>query len=85
MPGAISGMMMSFALSLDDFVISHFVSSPDFRTLPLYIYNQTVHDVKFSMYALCTLIVFVILGVLIAVNAVGSVRDNRAHRKAGAK
>ena len=85
MPGAISGMMMSFALSLDDFVISHFVSSPDFRTLPLYIYNQTVHDVKFSMYALCTLIVFVILGVLIAVNVVGSVRDNRAHRKAGAK
>ena len=85
MPGAISGLMMSFALSLDDFVISHFVSSPDFRTLPLYIYNQTVHDVKFSMYALCTLIVFVVLAVLIAVNVMGSFRDSRNRRKAGAK
>ena len=83
MPGAVSGLMMSFALSLDDFVISHFVSSPDFRTLPLYIYNQTVHDVKFSMYALCTLIVFVILGVLIAVNVVGSVRERRTMKKGG--
>ena len=85
MPGAVSGLMMSFALSLDDFVISHFVSSPDFRTLPLYIYNQTVHDVKFSMYALCTLIVFVILGVLIAANVAGSVRERRNRRKGGAR
>ena len=85
LPGAITGLMMSFALSLDDFVISHFVSSPDFRTLPLYIYNQTVHDVKFSMYALCTLLVFVVLGVLIAVNVVGAVRESRQVRKAGAK
>lgn len=83
LPGAISGMMMSFALSLDDFVISHFVSSPDFRTLPLYIYNQTVHDVKFSMYALCTLIVFAVLGVLIAVNVTGAVRDGKKHGKKG--
>ena len=45
LPGVLSGLMMSFTLSLDDFVISHFVSSPDFRTLPLYIYNQTAHEV----------------------------------------
>ena len=32
-PGIVSGLMMSFTLSLDDFVISHFVSSPDFRDL----------------------------------------------------
>ncbi len=83
LPGAISGMMISFALSLDDFVISHFVSSPDFRTLPLYIYNQTVHDVKFSMYALCTLIVFAVLAVLIVVNVTGSFRASRQRRKAG--
>ena len=80
MPGIISGLMMSFTLSLDDFVISHFVSSPDFKTLPLYIYNQTAHEVKFSMYALCSLIVVVILGVLIAVNFAGGKK-----RKGGAK
>ena len=80
LPGIVSGLMMSFTLSLDDFVISHFVSSPDFQTLPLYIYNQTSHEVKFSMYALCTLLIVAILVLLIAVNVAGSVGD-RATRK----
>ena len=72
MPGIASGLMLGFTLSLDDFVISHFVSSPDFQTLPLYVYNQTAHEVKFSMYALCALLVFVILGLLLAVNFAGN-------------
>ncbi len=82
-PGIISGLMMSFTLSLDDFVISHFVSSPDFKTLPLYIYTQTAHEVKFSMYALCTLLIFAILVLLIAVNVAGSMGEHRARKKAG--
>lgn len=80
-PGIISGLMMSFTLSLDDFVISHFVSSPDFKTLPLYIYTQTAHEVKFSMYALCTLLIFAILILLIAVNVAGSIGERRARKK----
>ena len=72
LPGILSGLMMSFTLSLDDFVISHFVSHPDIQTLPLYIYNQTAHNVKFSMYALCTLIIVTIFLLLIAVNIMGS-------------
>ena len=80
-PGIISGLMMSFTLSLDDFVISHFVSSPNFQTLPLYVYNQTVHNVKFSMYALCALIVAIILAILLAVNFTGSVSDKKNKRK----
>ena len=82
LPGVISGFIMGFTLSLDDFVISHFVSSPDFQTLPLYIYNQTAHNVKYSMYALCTLIIVVILALLLAVNFMGSI-GNRRQRKAG--
>ncbi len=70
-PGIVSGLMLGFTMSLDDFVISHFVSSPDFQTLPLYVYNQTAHNVKFSMYALSSLIVVVILAVLIIVNFAG--------------
>ena len=70
-PGIVSGLMLGFTLSLDDFVISHFVSSPDFQTLPLYVYNQTAHEVKFSMYALCALMVFAILALLLAVNFMG--------------
>ena len=81
MPGIVSGLMMSFTLSLDDFVISHFVSSPDFKTLPLYIYTQTAHEVKFSMYALCTIMIIAILLLLIAVNVAGSMGERRALKK----
>lgn len=76
-PGIISGGMLAFTMSLDDFVISHFVSSPNFQTLPLYVYNQTAHNVKFSMYALCALIVAIILVILLVVNFTGSVNNRR--------
>jgi len=84
-PGIVSGLMLGFTLSLDDFVISHFVSSPDFQTLPLYIYNQTAHDVKYSMYALCALMVFAILILLFAVNFAGTLGKSKKaikHREA---
>lgn len=81
-PGIFSGLMLGFTLSLDDFVISHFVSSPDFQTLPLYVYNQTAHEVKFSMYALCALMVVVILVLLVAGNFAGRLdRPKRKHRE----
>ena len=81
LPGVISGFVMGFTLSLDDFVISHFVSSPDFQTLPLYVYNQTAHNVKFSMYALCALIVAIILAVLLIVNFAGSPKKKGATKR----
>ena len=79
-PGILSGLMMSFTLSLDDFVISHFVSSPNFQTLPLYVYNQTAHNVKFSMYALSALIVAIILVILLVVNFAGSAADRKGQK-----
>lgn len=85
LPGVISGFIMGFTLSLDDFVISHFVSSPDFQTLPLYIYNQTAHNVKYSMYALCTLIIVTILVLLLLVNFAGGVGDRTKRRKEATK
>ncbi len=76
-PGILSGLMLAFTMSLDDFVISHFVSSPNFQTLPLYVYNQTAHNVKFSMYALCALIIAIILAILLIVNCTDSVNKRR--------
>ena len=81
MPGVVSGFMLGFTLSLDDFVISHFVSSSDFKTLPLYVYNQTAHDVKFSMYALCALMVFAILILMILVNFAGGEKNKNKKKK----
>lgn len=82
-PGIISGLMLGFTMSLDDFVISHFVSSPDFQTLPLYVYNQTAHNVKFSMYALSALIVAIVLVILLVVNFAGSVSQRKSSKKRG--
>ena len=85
LPGIVSGFVMGFTLSLDDFVISHFVSSPNFQTLPLYIYNQTAHNVKYSMYALCTLIIVAILVLLLVINFAGGIGDRTKKRKEAGK
>ena len=46
LPGVLSGMVMAFTLSLDDFVISYFVGPTNFQTLPLLIYSMTKKTVK---------------------------------------
>ncbi len=81
LPGIASGLMLSFSMSLDDFIISHFVSGSDFVTLPLYVYNQTVHEVKFSTYALCAIMIFVIFALLLVVNFLSSAGEKRKKTK----
>ena len=68
MPGVLSGMVMAFTMSLDDFVISYFVGSSNFQTLPLLIYSMTKKKVTPDMYALSTLIVVTIFVLLIFSN-----------------
>lgn len=68
MPGIITGLIMAFTLSLDDFVISYFTVGNDFQTLPIRIYNMTKKTVTPKMYALATIIFFVILALLIVSN-----------------
>ena len=78
MPGVISGMIMAFTLSLDDFVISYFVGSSNFQTLPLLIYSMTKKKVTPDMYALSTLIVIAIFILLFMSNV-------KSGKKAGGK
>ena len=68
LPGIITGMIMAFTLSLDDFVISYFTSGNGFQTLPIRIYNMTKKTVTPKMYALATIIFFVILALLLISN-----------------
>ena len=70
MPGIITGMIMAFTLSLDDFVISYFTQGNGFQTLPIRIYNMTKKTVTPKMYALATIIFFVILAMLLLSNIV---------------
>lgn len=72
-----TGMIMAFTLSLDDFIISYFVTGPNFQTLPLRIYAMTKKSVKPDMYALSTIIFVVILVLLILIN----VSQSKAEKK----
>ena len=49
LPGIITGLMMAFTLSLDDFVISYFTQGNGFQTLPIRIYNMTKKTVTPKM------------------------------------
>ena len=83
LPGIITGAIMAFTLSLDDFVISYFTSGNGFETLPIRIYGMTKKTVNPKMYALATIIFFVTLTLLLISNVVDNEesRSLRAARK----
>lgn len=68
LPGIVTGLIMAFTLSLDDFVISYFTAGNGFQTLPIRIYSMTKKTVTPKMYALATIIFFVILALLLISN-----------------
>ena len=74
-PGILTGFIMAFTLSLDVFVISYFTTGNGFETLPIRIYSMTKKTVTPKMYALATLIFFVILILLLLSNL--SDRDDK--------
>ena len=76
LPGIVTGAIMAFTLSLDDFVISYFTSGNGFQTLPIRIYSMTKKTVTPKMYALATIIFFVTLALLLLSNLVDS-EDSR--------
>jgi spermidine/putrescine transport system permease protein len=86
MPGVLSGMVMAFTLSLDDFVISYFVAPSNFQTLPLLIYSMTKKKVTPDMYALSTLIIVVVFTLLIISNVrTGKRVDGEARKRRARK
>ena len=66
-PAVLSGALLSLAMSLDDFLISFFVSGADSTTLPLKIYSSARYGVSSQINALCTvMLLFVFLLVIIS-------------------
>ncbi|MED4955302.1 ABC transporter permease [Paenibacillus macerans] len=59
LPGIISGALIAFTLSLDDFMVSFFVSGPNSTTLPIYIYGQVKRGISPEINALCTILILV--------------------------
>ncbi len=68
MPGIVAGGIMAFTMSLDDFVISYFVSGLDFVTLPVEIYSYTKKPIQPKVYAMFTLLFGLIFVLMLTMN-----------------
>jgi len=68
MPGMVAGAIMAFTMSLDDFVISYFVTGSDFMTLPVKIYSETKKPIQPKLYAMFTLLFLLILVLMVTMN-----------------
>ena len=67
-PGILSGFLMAFTMSLDDFIITHFTKGPGLDTLSTKIYTEVKKGIKPEMYSLSTLIFITVLILLLLVN-----------------
>ncbi len=68
MPAILSGFLMSFTMSLDDFIITHFTKGAGFDTLSTKIYSEVKKGIKPEIYALSTLMFVAVLLLLWLVN-----------------
>lgn len=68
LPGVLSGFMLAFTMSLDDFVITHFTKGPGIDTLSTKIYSEVRKGIKPEMYALSTLLFISVLLLLLLIN-----------------
>lgn len=76
MPGILSGFLMAFTMSLDDFIITHFTKGAGIDTLSTKIYTEVKKGIKPEMYALSTIIFVTVLVLLFLVNATPNKRQN---------
>ena len=68
MPGVLSGFLMAFAFSIDDFIITYFTRGSSFQTLPIEIYSMLRKRLSPKINALTTLIFLVVLSLLLIIN-----------------
>ena len=83
MPGVISGAIMAFTMSLDDFVISYFVTGLDFITLPVEIYNYTKKQIHPRIYAMFTMLFLLIFVLMVVMNLLQLRQDKQMRKELG--
>lgn len=76
MPGIVSGALIAFTMSFDDFVISYFVTGPGINNISTYVYSS-VKRINPSVNALSTIIVVAITLVLLVVNIVPLIKERK--------
>ena len=77
MPGIISGFLLSFTMSVDDFVITHFTRGAGINTLSTLVYSQVKVGIRPTLYALSTVIFAAVFVILILVNIISNKRKEK--------
>ena len=80
-PGVVSGFMLAFTMSLDDFVITHFTKGPGIDTLSTKIYTEVRKGIKPEIYALSTIMFVTVLVLLLLINYSPKESEETAARK----
>ena len=81
LPGVIAGAIMAFTMSLDDFVISYFVSGSGFITLPVEIYTYTKKPIQPKIYAMFTLLFVLIFVLMVVMNLLQAGGEKKKPRR----
>ena len=84
-PGVLSGFMLAFTMSLDDFVITHFTKGPGIDTLSTKIYTEVRKGIKPEIYALSTIMFVTVLVLLLLINYSPKEEEETAVRKKRAR
>ena len=77
-PAITSGALLAFAMSMDDVVISFFVTGTTSNTLPLQVYSMLKLGVTPEVNALCTLMLLAVFGVIGLYYLIGHLRGKKA-------
>ena len=77
-PGIISGFLLAFSMSLDDFIITHFTKGAGINTLSTLIYSEVRRGIQPTIYALSTLIFVTVLILLLLVNFLPAKKEKAA-------
>ncbi|MGL5978286.1 MAG: ABC transporter permease [Erysipelotrichaceae bacterium] len=80
MPGIISGAIIAFTMSFDDFVISYFVTGNGIKNISILVYTMSKR-INPSINALSTVMVLIITIALILVNVIPMVKERKDLRK----
>lgn len=78
LPGVLSGFLLAFTMSLDDFIITHFTKGAGINTLSTLIYSEVRRGIKPSMYALSTIIFLAVLVLLLITNFAPKTRKDQS-------
>lgn len=76
-PGIVTGFLLSFTMSIDDFIITYFTRGAGINTISTLIYSEVKIGIRPSLFALSTIIFVIALAVLLIVN----IQQDKADRK----